>query len=247
MGGRASFECELNGKSDTILLIHPQRIVRECLENQLIERLPEFSVQSLGKQEDIGAVADQFSIALIVMWASALEPAAELAEACELLAPGRPVALISDLGDGERVRSALACGIRGYFTASMSTTELASAIRLICGGGTYIPASALPGIDAIAPRMDHGPAHPDFSPRQLDVLGRLQEGKPNKIIAYELGMAEATVKVHIRIIMRKLKARNRTQVVLMTRRVTGTAAPATASDHAWNETVVPLASYQKAS
>jgi DNA-binding NarL/FixJ family response regulator len=56
-----------------------------------------------------------------------------------------------------------------------------------------------------------------FSPRQLQVLGMLQKGKPNKVIAYELGMAEATVKVHIRHIMKKLNARNRTQVVLMTR------------------------------
>jgi DNA-binding NarL/FixJ family response regulator len=56
-----------------------------------------------------------------------------------------------------------------------------------------------------------------FSPRQRQVLERLNEGKQNKIIAYELGMAESTVKVHIRHIMKKLNARNRTQVVLMSR------------------------------
>jgi len=56
-----------------------------------------------------------------------------------------------------------------------------------------------------------------FSPRQLQVLEQLSEGKQNKIIAYELGMAESTVKVHIRHIMKKLNARNRTQVVLMTK------------------------------
>jgi DNA-binding NarL/FixJ family response regulator len=55
-----------------------------------------------------------------------------------------------------------------------------------------------------------------FSPRQLQVLERLRQGKQNKIIAYELGMCESTVKVHIRHIMRKLNARNRTQVVLLT-------------------------------
>ena len=45
----------------------------------------------------------------------------------------------------------------------------------------------------------------------------MRQGKQNKIIAYELGMCETTVKVHIRLIMKKLNARNRTQVVLMTR------------------------------
>ena len=48
------------------------------------------------------------------------------------------------------------------------------------------------------------------------MLERLRQGKQNKIIAYELGMCESTVKVHIRLIMKKLNARNRTQVVLLT-------------------------------
>jgi DNA-binding NarL/FixJ family response regulator len=55
-----------------------------------------------------------------------------------------------------------------------------------------------------------------FTARQWDVLERLKQGKQNKIIAYELNMCESTVKVHIRNIMKKLKARNRTQVVLLT-------------------------------
>ena len=64
--------------------------------------------------------------------------------------------------------------------------------------------------------MDENGNPIQFSPRQLQVLERLKQGKQNKIIAYELGMCESTVKVHIRIIMRKLNARNRTQVVLLT-------------------------------
>ena len=55
-----------------------------------------------------------------------------------------------------------------------------------------------------------------FSQRQVQVLEGLKQGKQNKIIAYELNMCESTVKVHIRHIMKKLKARNRTQVVLLT-------------------------------
>ena len=47
----------------------------------------------------------------------------------------------------------------------------------------------------------------------MDVLSQLQRGKANKIIAFDLGMSESTVKVHIRNIMRKMGATNRTQVV----------------------------------
>jgi DNA-binding CsgD family transcriptional regulator len=57
----------------------------------------------------------------------------------------------------------------------------------------------------------------NFSPRQREVLRRLWMGKPNKAIAYELNMCESTVKVHIRQIMKKLNATNRTQVVVLTR------------------------------
>lgn len=53
-----------------------------------------------------------------------------------------------------------------------------------------------------------------LTPRQFDVLERLREGKANKLIARELHMTEATVKVHVRQIMRKFGATNRTQAVL---------------------------------
>jgi DNA-binding NarL/FixJ family response regulator len=56
-----------------------------------------------------------------------------------------------------------------------------------------------------------------FSPRQSQILDCLRRGMANKLIAYELNMCESTVKVHIRNIMKKLNATNRTQVAYMTR------------------------------
>jgi DNA-binding NarL/FixJ family response regulator len=55
-----------------------------------------------------------------------------------------------------------------------------------------------------------------FTNRQSQVLACLREGKPNKLIAYELTMCESTVKVHVRHIMKKLGATNRTQVAYLT-------------------------------
>ena len=66
--------------------------------------------------------------------------------------------------------------------------------------------------------IEHAPpvAQTNFplTPRQLEVLGRLREGKPNKLIARDLNMTEATVKVHVRQILRKFGVANRTQAVL---------------------------------
>lgn len=53
-----------------------------------------------------------------------------------------------------------------------------------------------------------------LSPRQLDVIGELMRGSSNKAIAHALGIGEATVKVHLRSIMTKLKVTNRVQIVL---------------------------------
>lgn len=58
------------------------------------------------------------------------------------------------------------------------------------------------------------PPSPDLTPRQSEVLERLGEGKPNKVIARDLNMTEATVKVHVRQIMRKFGVTNRTQAAL---------------------------------
>ena len=55
-----------------------------------------------------------------------------------------------------------------------------------------------------------------LTPREREVLDALVAGKPNKIIAYELQMGECTVKVHVRNIMRKVNARNRTEVAFLT-------------------------------
>jgi len=54
-----------------------------------------------------------------------------------------------------------------------------------------------------------------FTARQAAVVEALRRGKANKVIAYELNMRESTVKVHVRNIMKKLKARSRTEVAFM--------------------------------
>jgi DNA-binding NarL/FixJ family response regulator len=63
-----------------------------------------------------------------------------------------------------------------------------------------------------------------LTPKETEILRRLKDGKPNKIIAYELDICESTVKVHMRQIMRKLSATNRTQAALIARQMFAEAA-----------------------
>lgn len=83
-------------------------------------------------------------------------------------------------------------------------------VRMRVGAVTAQRAEARPAPDpAAAPQITDR-----LTPRQSEVLERLREGKPNKVIARDLNMTEATVKVHVRQIMRKFGAANRTQAAL---------------------------------
>jgi DNA-binding NarL/FixJ family response regulator len=107
----------------------------------------------------------------------------------------------------------LQCGARGYIPSSVGLAVCIEAIKLAIAGGIFIPANP---VMAMSKMIDGGDTEQHFAgmftPRQADVVMALRRGKANKIIAYELNMRESTVKVHIRNIMRKLRATNRTEV-----------------------------------
>jgi len=210
-----------SSSANTIAFVINQHFIRDCIGPQLASRLPGLNVRLLERPEDLVELGDWCSISLVVLWIDNSGMDFETAfEAALEAAPKRPIAILSDFADSALVSRALSHGVRGYLSSSMSLAEIVCAIRFVAAGGTFVPPSVLNGMTT------HGPAssrsnreEEQFSPRQLQVLELLHQGKQNKNIAYELGMAESTTKVHIRTIMRKLNARNRTQVVLMTRRL----------------------------
>jgi DNA-binding NarL/FixJ family response regulator len=125
---------------------------------------------------------------------------------------------LSDEEDPGQVIAALDKGVRGYIPTSLALSVAVEAMHLVRAGGTYIPASSLLScrrtLETKPPADDAGGGV--FTSRQTAVLRALREGKANKLIAYELNMRESTVKVHVRNIMKKLKARNRTEVAFKT-------------------------------
>lgn len=124
-----------------------------------------------------------------------------------------PVVVQSNDRPGHQVVEMLKIGVHGFIPTSVSTEVAVQALRLVCAGGTFVPASCLHSL----PDNSHGAAEGAgfLTGRQLQVVEAIRQGKPNKIIAYELNMCESTVKVHVRAIMKKLKARNRTEVAYL--------------------------------
>jgi DNA-binding NarL/FixJ family response regulator len=134
-----------------------------------------------------------------------------------------PAIIVSDGEDVDHILAALENGAKGYIPTSMPLDVAVKAMRLVEAGGTFVPASSL----FSSRRREDDPVYErqtrfgQFTARQVAVIERLRQGKANKQIAYELNMCEGTVKVHVRNIMKKLKARNRTEVAFLIHALAG--------------------------
>ena len=153
---------------------------------------------------------------------------------------GVPLLFISDLDDPEEAMAAFQAGARGYIPTSVEPWLAGLTIGFVLSGGSFVPPTVLTGrahtspvkeIRAFECRAAGDTSAPCWSltSRQHEVLRLLREGKSNKIIARQLTMSEATVKVHVRQIMRKLGAANRTQAALSA--VVGAETSNRAADH----------------
>ncbi|WP_137113517.1 response regulator transcription factor, partial [Mesorhizobium sp. GR13] len=125
-----------------------------------------------------------------------------------------PVVVLADTDDLAQILKALEYGARSYIPTSVGITVCIEAIGLALAGGVFVPASSVMAIRQMLTSHSETARHMAgmFTGRQTEVVEALRRGKANKIIAYELNLRESTVKVHIRNIMRKLKATNRTEV-----------------------------------
>lgn len=115
------------------------------------------------------------------------------------------IVLTTYRGDVQATR-ALQAGASSYLLKSMLRKDLAEAIRLVHAGQRYIPAE-------IACEIAAHVGDELLSPREIEVLHRLARGCSNKLIAYDLDVTEGTVKAHMKSILAKLSARDRTHAV----------------------------------
>lgn len=128
--------------------------------------------------------------------------------------PSLPVVVISGHSDDRSVSLALRAGASGFVPKEAAKEDLVSALATVLAGGCYTP----PGYCA-APSEASGAEVvgrlTELTPQQHRILEQMCEGKLNKQIAFELSIAETTVKAHVTAILRKLKVHSRTQAVLM--------------------------------
>lgn len=226
-----------------ILIADDHRLIVEGVKLKLAELGPDTEfVIAMDMDELRDAIhasnASSLALALVDLAMPGVQGNEHLVEVVEKL-PSVPVIVLSGSEDPSLMKELLAMGVQGFIPKAYSPDVMLSAVRLVLSGGVYVPPMLLQergnGAAAIAP------IPPTLSPpsqqssqdsleerlrkllteRQIDVLRLLSQGKPNKLIARDLGISEGTVKIHLAAIFRALNVRNRVEAVVASRRISG--------------------------
>ncbi|KIN60380.1 Response regulator receiver domain protein [Sulfitobacter noctilucae] len=129
------------------------------------------------------------------------------------LKEGQRVALISGEATRQIAEDALEAGAAGFVPKSLPAKSLVNAVKFMAMGEQYAPIDFMTAVEeeptnALAEKL---------TPRELQVLKGLTEGKSNKEIARDLDITEPTIKLHVKTLYRKVGAANRTQAALIAR------------------------------
>jgi DNA-binding NarL/FixJ family response regulator len=135
--------------------------------------------------------------------------------------PGVPVVIVSATTDQQTVLAAIGAGAAGFIPKSSSNEVMLNALRLVLGGGKYVPPEVLQcsrNEESSSARMPRAAALRvetlGLTDRQAQVLKLIARGASNKAICRELGLAERTVKAHVTAVFRALKVSSRTQAAI---------------------------------
>ncbi len=120
--------------------------------------------------------------------------------------PNARIIVLTTFDGDEDIHRALEAGARGYLLKDMLRTEVVNAVRTVQRGRRIIPAPVAARLAEHTPRIE-------LTPRELEVLTFVARGLSNNDIAAAIGRTEGTVKVHVRNILQKLNAHDRTGAV----------------------------------
>ncbi len=205
-----------------LLIADDHKLLRDTLSSFLTQQ-DDIEIVSVGDVDEARAAISAgppFDLVLLDYGMPGMHALDGLRRILALDAPP-PVALISGMAPRAVVETAFRLGARGFLHKSMPATSLLNAIRFMVLGERFVPVDFIVGHDekpeVPTPEHPSTAGTPSLSPRELDVLRALCEGRTNKEIARELGLSEPTVKLHVKTLYRRLGASNRTQAAMIAR------------------------------
>jgi DNA-binding NarL/FixJ family response regulator len=212
-----------------IAVVDGRTLVRECFEIGLKSVGADITVRQFSSVDEfLETTSPTTRIEIVILGLGQVKNryAEYLAQIASISSTFRDIGIIvtAETDRLEDVTGLFQAGARGFISSSDHIDVAMQAIHLVKVGGTYIPSdlillSAQTAKDQLASER-RGPDI-NLTPKQLTIANALRKGKANKSIAYDLNMCESTVKVHVRSIMKKLKARNRTEAAYMINRLLG--------------------------
>jgi DNA-binding NarL/FixJ family response regulator len=209
-------EEDRSAKVDGFIVVIENRIfLQECIRRSMQSAfsLPILTCSTLSELE-LGLKAASAAVVIVSWMEGGNEVNTNVLTALSELVPNVPVVVLARTNDVDLARTAIRHGAKGYIPCTLEFDITVEAVRFVLAGGTYVPMDCVltagPGVLAPpVPRPSGG-----VTAREAAVIRALQQGKPNKVIAYELNMCESTVKVHVRNLMKKMKAKNRTDLAI---------------------------------
>ncbi|MEO1903276.1 MAG: response regulator transcription factor, partial [Alcanivorax sp.] len=136
------------------------------------------------------------------------------------LFPTLPAVIVSAEEEKRVILQTITYGAVGFITKSTPRKQMIQALEQVLAGSIYLPADIIragAGDEGAASRRepdDLSEVLATLTRKQLQVFERMSRGESNKVIAYQLNIAESTVKAHVSAILRKLGATNRVQAIL---------------------------------
>jgi NarL family two-component system response regulator LiaR len=129
--------------------------------------------------------------------------------------PDTRVIVLTSFVDEDKMLPAVRAGAAGYLLKDVQPQDLVAAIRTVHGGGTLLhPAVVEELVREVSRDGERAPVDSPLTAREHEVLTLIARGRANKAIAFELGVAEKTVKTHVSSILAKLGVTDRTQAAL---------------------------------
>jgi DNA-binding NarL/FixJ family response regulator len=211
------YQADRAKKADAVVaVVESSPFLRECIRRSMQSALSATvatysTLSELGAQRN-GAPADLVILSLLE---ASSEACANALKDLSEFASGGPVIALTSTNDAGFARAAIGCGAKGFIPVTMGFEIAIEVMRFVLAGGTYVPPDHLLAPGRVSLQTPTTVSRPNvLTSRELAVVRAIQEGKSNKVIAHDLNMCLSTVKVHVRNVMRKMNAKNRTDVAM---------------------------------
>lgn len=201
-----------------ILIVDDHALFRDGLSLQLKEIVPDVRVLNAATFDQSLQILDEYpdiDIVIVDLDMPDMDWEEAIMKIKEKLPKGNFV-VISASEDMRDIKKSFSLGVKGYIPKRLEPKTMYNALKLVLDGGIYIPTAVLKYNDSEHTNagLKGTKGEKTLTNRQSQVLALIAEGKSNKQIAYEMGVSEATVKLHINALLRCLHVNNRTQAVV---------------------------------